>query len=64
MATAAPERMTLAEFLDWDDGTDTHYELVQGEVVAMAQPSPAHGRTVGNLARISHHHAGARLSRR
>ncbi len=50
MATAAPKRMTLAEFLEWDDGTDTHYELVRGKIVAMAPPSPAHGRIVGNLA--------------
>ena len=50
MATAAPKRMTLAEFLEWDDGTDTRYELVHGQVVGMAPPSPAHGRIVGNLA--------------
>jgi hypothetical protein len=23
MATPAPKRMTLAEFLEWDDGSDT-----------------------------------------
>ncbi len=51
MATAAPKRMTLAEFLEWDDGTDTRYELVRGHVVAMAPARARHGRIVGNLAR-------------
>jgi Uma2 family endonuclease len=51
MATAAPKRMTVAEFLEWDDGTDTRYELVRGEIVAMAPPSPAHGRIAVNLGR-------------
>lgn len=30
MAEPAPLRMTLAEFLEWDDGTDMPYELVNG----------------------------------
>jgi hypothetical protein len=25
-----PRPMTVAEFLAWDDGTDTRYELVEG----------------------------------
>jgi Uma2 family endonuclease len=50
MATRAPhQRMTLDEFLDWDDGTDTRYELIGGEVVAMAAALPAHARIVTNL---------------
>ncbi len=50
MATRAPHRrMTLAEFLDWDDGTDTRYELIDGEAVAMAPGMPAHARIVSNL---------------
>jgi Uma2 family endonuclease len=40
MADAAEKRMTLAEFLEWDDGTDQRYELVSGRVVAMAPVSP------------------------
>jgi Uma2 family endonuclease len=51
MAARAPRRMTLAEFLDWDDGTDIRYELIDGEVVAMAPALPAHGRIVSNLDR-------------
>jgi Uma2 family endonuclease len=34
--------MTLDEFLRWDDGTDTRYELVDGFPVAMAPPAEAH----------------------
>ena len=34
--------MTLEEFLRWDDGTDTHYELIGGFPVAMAPPAEVH----------------------
>jgi Uma2 family endonuclease len=34
--------MSLAEFLHWDDGTDTRYELIDGVPVAMAPPAEAH----------------------
>ena len=34
--------MTLDEFLRWDDGTDTHYELIAGFPVAMAPPLQGH----------------------
>jgi Uma2 family endonuclease len=50
MATRADElRMTLAEFLRWDDGTDTRYELVDGRIVSMAPPNDAHGTIVMNI---------------
>jgi Uma2 family endonuclease len=42
MAEAAARRMTLEEFLAWDDGTDTLYELVEGFPVAMTPPAEAH----------------------
>ena len=38
-------RMTVPEFLRWDDGTETRYELVGGRPVAMApakDPARAH----------------------
>ena len=44
MAEAAVRGLTVDEFLLWEDGTDTRYELVGGFVVAMAPPMPAHGR--------------------
>ena len=43
MASPAPKRMTLAEFLEWDDGTDRRYELLDGVPVMMAPPLEAHG---------------------
>jgi Uma2 family endonuclease len=42
MAEPALKRMTIDEFLRWDDGSDTRYELVDGFVVAMAPPARAH----------------------
>jgi len=49
MATLAPRRMSLAEFLDWDDGTDRRYQLVDGVPVMMAPTLEAHGELVVNL---------------
>ncbi len=43
MSEAAVKRMTVAEFLRWEDGTDTRYELLAGQPVAMAPPAIAHG---------------------
>jgi Uma2 family endonuclease len=42
MAEPATKPMTLEEFLCWDDGTETHYELIGGFPVAMAPPAEAH----------------------
>ena len=42
MAEPAMKPMTLEEFLRWDDGTDTRYELIDGFPVAMAPPAEAH----------------------
>jgi Uma2 family endonuclease len=41
--------MTVDEFLHWEDGTDTRYELVGGLVYAMAPPAAKHGRLAGRL---------------
>jgi Uma2 family endonuclease len=50
MATAPEQfRMSVAEFLEWDDGTDTRYELLGGKIVAMAPATPAHSVIVSNL---------------
>ena len=49
MAEPAIEGMTLAEFLDWDDGTDRRYELIAGRPVAMAPPMEVHGTVVANI---------------
>jgi Uma2 family endonuclease len=42
MAEPAIKPMNLDEFLHWDDGTETHYELIGGFLVAMAPPAAAH----------------------
>jgi Uma2 family endonuclease len=57
MAEPTAQRMSLAAFLEWDDGTDTRYELIDGRPRAMAPPIEAHGTIVANLAR----HIGNRL---
>jgi len=49
MASLAPERMTLAEFLEWDDGSDRRYELLDGIPVMMAPSLEAHGELAARL---------------
>ncbi len=49
MSEAVLKGMTVDEFLRWEDGTDTRYELVNGFVFAMAPPMPAHGRIAVSL---------------
>src|SRR3954452_18569166 len=41
--------MTLEEFLVWDDGTDTRYELIAGCPVAMAPGMEDHGVLAARL---------------
>jgi Uma2 family endonuclease len=43
MEEPAIRRMTLDEFLRWEDGTDTRYELIDGFPMAMAPPARPHG---------------------
>jgi Uma2 family endonuclease len=38
------ERLTLAEYLAYDDGTDTRYELVDGALIPMGVGTGKHGR--------------------
>ncbi|WP_204105403.1 MULTISPECIES: Uma2 family endonuclease, partial [Spirulina sp. CCY15215] len=39
----ATQKLILKEYLNYDDGTDNRYELVNGELVEMALPSGQHG---------------------
>jgi Uma2 family endonuclease len=48
VAEPAETLMTVDEFLRWDDGTDTRYELIDGQIVAMTPPSGQHGTIVMN----------------
>jgi Uma2 family endonuclease len=49
MSEAAVKRMTVTEFLRWEDGTDTRYQLLAGTPVAMAPPPVAHGILAAHL---------------
>ncbi len=52
MSELAIRPMNLAEFLRWEDGSDTRYELVGGFPLAMAPPARAHGILCARLAGI------------
>jgi Uma2 family endonuclease len=43
MTIATIKRITLAEYLAYDDGTDTRYELVDGELTSMSLGTGEHG---------------------
>ena len=43
MTIATTKKMTLAEYLTYDDGTDTRYELVDGELTRMSLGTGEHG---------------------
>ena len=49
MAEPALKPMTVADFLEFDDGTDTRYELVGGAPVAMNPPKGPHIETTTRL---------------
>jgi Uma2 family endonuclease len=49
MTSVAEKRMTVAEFLAWDDGTDTRYELIDGRLLAMAPVAPSHSIIASKL---------------
>jgi Uma2 family endonuclease len=52
MAEPASRKVTVDEFLAWDDGTDRRYELVRGDIVAMAASDQAHDAIVANVAGV------------
>ena len=50
MAEVKEKLWTLEEFLAFDDGTDTSYQLFEGRIVAMNPPLRGHGGLVVRLA--------------
>jgi Uma2 family endonuclease len=52
MAEVADKLWTLEEFLAFDDGTDTSYQLFEGRIVAMNPPLRGHAVLAARLARI------------
>ncbi len=49
MTATISQRMTLAEYLDYDDGTDTRHELVDGILVVMGSENPINPQIVSFL---------------
>jgi Uma2 family endonuclease len=49
MASKPPQPMSLAEFLEWNDGTDRRYQLIDGVPVMMAPTLEAHGELALNI---------------
>ena len=49
MTVATDRRMTLKEYLDYDDGTDTRYELEDGVLVEMGAETPLNPRIAAML---------------
>lgn len=54
MVEALEKRMSLAEFLAWEDGSDRRYELVSGAVYRLPIPMTAHGMIVTTLGAMLH----------
>ena len=52
MAEVKEKLWTLEEFLAFDDGTDTSYQLFEGRIVAMNPPLGGHAALAGRLIRI------------
>lgn len=48
MTQAKPRFRTIEEYLDYDDGTDTRYELVNGDLVEMPNEDPINN-TIASL---------------
>lgn len=50
--TVATQKLTFKEYLNYTDGTDTRYELVDGELVAMGIGSGLHGAILKFLEKL------------
>ncbi|MDA0267650.1 MAG: Uma2 family endonuclease [Cyanobacteria bacterium] len=50
--TIATQRFTLEEYLAYDDGSDRHYELVNGDLVPMGLGTGRNGAIIKRLERI------------
>ena len=53
MAQVTDKLWTLEEFLAFDDGSDTSYQLFEGRLVAMN--SPLRGHSARSLVRLARH---------
>jgi Uma2 family endonuclease len=41
--TTTTDRLTLEDYLNYDDGSDTRYELINGELVPISLGTGKHG---------------------
>lgn len=48
----ATKKLTFAEYLQYDDGTNTRYELVEGELIPMGLGTGKHGAIAKFLERV------------
>ncbi|KAM3092254.1 Uma2 family endonuclease [Phormidesmis sp. 146-35] len=46
MTLATQQRLSFEDYLKYDDGTDTRYELVNGELIPMSLGSGQHGEVI------------------
>ena len=53
MTVLTDRRMTLQEFLEFDDGSDRRYELVDGVLVEMNLGTGKHGGSIRQIGRAS-----------
>lgn len=44
--TVATQKLTFEEYLKYDDGMDTHYELLEGELIPMSLGTGKHGSII------------------
>lgn len=47
-----PKPLSIAEFFAWEARQTTNHELIDGVIVAMSNPTKAHGRLVRRLNRV------------
>ncbi|MGD9508004.1 MAG: Uma2 family endonuclease [Geminicoccaceae bacterium] len=52
MAEPARKLVTVAEFLRFEGEGDRRYQLIGGEIVMMAPPSPVHGALAASVSRV------------
>ncbi len=50
--TLTTQKLTFEEYLKYNDGTDTTYELVRGELIPMSLGTGKHGRIIKLLERV------------
>ncbi|MEN9518288.1 MAG: hypothetical protein RLZZ381_876, partial [Cyanobacteriota bacterium] len=50
VTTPTPEKISFEEYLNYDDGTDSRYELVDGELILMPPATARHSDIIDFIA--------------